>query len=265
MRIISLQFHDVVDPSHRDASGFPGTGPGSYKLAPTEFERQCAALRAIPGASPVTVNDALSARAARHSFIMTFDDGGRSASGPILDLLDRYGWKAHFFVTTDFIGKPAFLSPAHIRTLRQRGHVIGSHSCSHPERMSRQTWDELLYEWTASLRRLSDILGEEITTASVPHGYYSSKVAKTASLSGITALFTSEPVRKTQHVGNCVVLGRYVIRPGMDPARIVRLVRGHNGAWYREFLFWNAKKVAKLVAGGAYLKFRAQVLGHSTR
>jgi peptidoglycan/xylan/chitin deacetylase (PgdA/CDA1 family) len=265
MQLISLQFHDVVDPGDFDASGFPGGGPASYKLAPTEFERQCAALRAIPGARPVTVSEAFSSGAARHPFLMTFDDGGISASGPILDLLDRYGWKAHFFVTTDYIGKPAFLTPAHIRTLRRRGHVIGSHSCSHPQRMSRQTWEELLYEWTVSLRRLSDILGEEITTASVPHGYYSTRVAKAASLSGVTALFTSEPVRKTQHVGNCAVLGRYVIRPGMDPSWIARLVRGQHWAWSREFLFWNAKKVAKLVGGTAYLKLRAHMLGHSTR
>lgn len=265
MRIISLQFHDVVDPADVDASGFPGAGPASYKLAHMEFERQCAGLRAIPGARPVAVSEALSSRAATHPFLITFDDGGISASGPILDLLERYGWKAHFFVTTDYIGKPGFLTPAHIRTLRQRGHVIGSHSCSHPQRMSRQRWEELLYEWTVSLRCLSDILGEDVTTASVPHGYYSSKVAKAAALSGVTALFTSEPVRATQHVGNCIIFGRYVIRPGMDPAWIARLVRGQNWAWCREFLFWNAKKAAKLVGGAAYLKIRAQMLSHSTR
>jgi peptidoglycan/xylan/chitin deacetylase (PgdA/CDA1 family) len=266
MRIVSLQFHDVIAAGDCDASGFPGPGPASYKLDSREFERQCAQLSAISGARPATVLEALSAsQAGRDSFLITFDDGGISACGPILKLLDRYGWKAHFFVATDYIGKPGFLTKTDIKMLRERGHVVGSHSCSHPQRMSHQTWEEVREEWTASVGCLADILREEVTTASVPHGYYSRTVAEAASLGGIRALFTSEPVRSTHRVSSCEVFGRYVVRPGTDPALIVRLVRGQTRAWCKEFLFWNAKKIAKLVGGQAYLKLRAQVLHHSTR
>lgn len=265
MRVVSLQFHDVIASGDCDASGFPGPGPASYKLDSREFERQCGELRGISEAQPATVSEVLSSRRGRDSFLITFDDGGISACGPILSLLDRYAWKAHFFVATDYIGKPGFLTKAQIKTLRGRGHVVGSHSCSHPQRMSRQSWTEVREEWTASVACLSDILGEKVTTASVPHGYYSRKVAEAASLAGITALFTSEPVRAVHRVATCEVFGRYVVRPGTDPALIARLVRGQSWAWCKEFLFWNTKKIAKLVGGPAYLKLRAHVLHHSTR
>ena len=70
------------------------------------------------------------------SWLITFDDGGVSALQTTADLLEKYGWRGVFFVTTDRIGTPTFLNADHVRELHRRGHVIGSHSCSHPERMS---------------------------------------------------------------------------------------------------------------------------------
>ena len=52
-------------------------------------------------------------------------------------MLERYGWPGYFFVATDWIGRPGFLNAAQFRELDSRGHVIGSHSCSYPERMAR--------------------------------------------------------------------------------------------------------------------------------
>ena len=49
-------------------------------------------------------------------FYLTFDDGGISAT-QISEMLAPHNWKAHFFVTTDFIGTDSFLSPPMIREL----------------------------------------------------------------------------------------------------------------------------------------------------
>jgi peptidoglycan/xylan/chitin deacetylase (PgdA/CDA1 family) len=263
MRAVSLQYHDVIEAGDFDASGFPGPGPRSYKLEYQEFERQCAILSSLSASRPVTVLELLSSVPDGSPFLMTFDDGGISACDRILKVLDRYGWKAHFFIATDYIGKPAFVTPRQIRMLREGGHVIGSHSCSHPQRMSRQSWNQVLEEWTTSVRCLSDIVGEDVVTASVPHGYYSRQVAEAAAFSGIKALFTSEPVRSTHVVRGCTVFGRYVIRPGMDLNVVAELARGRASVWMKEYLFWNAKKVAKMVGGESYLKLRALLLPRS--
>jgi peptidoglycan/xylan/chitin deacetylase (PgdA/CDA1 family) len=265
VKAICFQYHDIINPGEFNASGFPGSGPASYKIEKDEFEEQMLTLRRILTINPVTVPEVFASSARSIVVLLTFDDGGISAFSHILDILDKYGWKAHFFITTNYIGTPTFLTKEQIRSLRMKGHIVGSHSCSHPQRMSCQSWDELLREWTTSLKCLSDILGEEVTTASVPHGYYSDKVAKTAALSGVKALFTSEPVRDTHNVGDCMVFGRYVIRPGIQHDLISQLVRGGNWVWRKEYLFWNAKKFAKVVGGKAYLKLRDQVLHQSSR
>jgi peptidoglycan/xylan/chitin deacetylase (PgdA/CDA1 family) len=83
-------------------------------------------------------------------------------------MLERYGWPGYFFVATDWIGRPGCLNAARIRELDSRGHVIGSHSYSHPERMARQSWERLLAEWKASTEQLASILGYPVKVASVP-------------------------------------------------------------------------------------------------
>src|SRR5437016_300230 len=134
MRALAIMYHDVVEHGDFPSSGFPGEGAHVYKLRCEDFERHLDAIRdAIPA-------DAVSRIAARREWtgapvFLTFDDGGISALHPTADLLERHGWRGHFFITTDRIGTPGFLSAAQVRELHARGHVIGSHSASHPTRM----------------------------------------------------------------------------------------------------------------------------------
>jgi len=70
----------------------------------------------------------------------------------IAALLESYGWRGHFFITTDYIAKPASCPRTNSRILYARGHVVGSHSCSHPRRMSRCPPEQLQREWLESTR-----------------------------------------------------------------------------------------------------------------
>ena len=57
---------------------------------------------------------------------LTFDDGPSAVTSEVLDILDRYGCKATFFVTA--------VDPAHASMIGEtyrRGHTIGLHSASH--------------------------------------------------------------------------------------------------------------------------------------
>src|SRR4051812_23698238 len=157
MRAHSIMYHDVVENGDFESSGFPGEGAHVYKLRRQDFERHLDAIAA----------------ATKDPVLLTFDDGGVSFHTPIASLLEQRGWRGHFFVTTDRIGTPGFLTEQQLRDLHARGHVIGSHSCSHPTRMAALTRSDLDGEWRQSVARLSQILSSEITTASVPGGYYS--------------------------------------------------------------------------------------------
>jgi len=60
---------------------------------------------------------------------LTFDDGPDPLVTPrVLDLLDRHGVKAAFFV----IGAKAARHPGLIRDILARGHAVGNHSQTHP-------------------------------------------------------------------------------------------------------------------------------------
>ena len=67
----------------------------------------------------------------KESILLTFDDGPDPEITPqVLDLLDEYGAKAAFFV----IGEKAQQHPEIVRDIISRGHVIGNHTQTHPER-----------------------------------------------------------------------------------------------------------------------------------
>lgn len=265
MRAVSLLLHDIVSRGDLESSGFLVPGATRYKLDRDEFERHLAAIARVISREPDNVLALLESgpadgkRAASH-FYLTFDDGGSSAWPCTAGLLNSLGWKAHFLITTDYIGGKRFVGKEEIRALRNRGHVIGSHSASHPARMSACSWQKMLDEWETSIKALSDILGEPVTVASVPGGYYSRKVAESAARSGIRVLFTSEPTTRISSVGQCLVLGRYSVLRGMSTPLVERLVTGKGPHRVRQYLSWNVKKAAKHLGGELWLAMRSRIL-----
>jgi len=208
----------------------------------------------LPSAAGGTTNEA-------PCVLLTFDDGGRSALTEIAPRLEALGWRGHFFMTTSRIDAPGFLCSSDLRELHARGHVIGSHSHSHPVRMSACTVDALRREWTESVAVLSGVLGTDVLTASVPGGYFSREVAETAANAGVRVLFTSEPTSRPTRVGSCTVLGRYTLRRDDPGSRAADLVAASHRARLRQWSIWNAKKVLKAIGGESYLRARARVLG----
>jgi peptidoglycan/xylan/chitin deacetylase (PgdA/CDA1 family) len=241
---IALLYHDVVVPGREEDSGFPGPGALRYKLAPEEF---AAHLDAI-------------ARTCEGAPLLTFDDGGASALEPTALLLEGHGWHGLFFITTDCVGRRGFLDSAGIRELRRRGHRIGSHSCSHPPRLSACPRGQVLDEWRRSRAVLEDLLGEAVTEASVPGGWYSRGVALAAAEAGITTLYTSEPTTAQWSVAGCRVRGRYTVYRGTPAATAAALATGRFLPRFRQALLWQLRKAAKTVGGGLYLRLREKVL-----
>jgi peptidoglycan/xylan/chitin deacetylase (PgdA/CDA1 family) len=259
LKVITLMYHDVVEDDRFDSSGFKGQGPARYKLTEDLFEAHLAALAEVASAPPSTVDTLSRSHAVPdRSLLLTFDDGGSSAVR-VAELLHERGWRAHFFITVDYIGARGFVGRDDLQTLRALGHLIGSHSCSHPRRMSACPWDVLLAEWRVSIERLSEMIGEAVTIASVPGGYYSRHVGRAAAEAGVKALFTSEPVVSTRTVDGCLIFGRYSIlqqTPAATAAGLVssRLPRA------RQLISWNTKKAAKTMLGDRYRDVRKAVL-----
>jgi peptidoglycan/xylan/chitin deacetylase (PgdA/CDA1 family) len=268
LRVNSLLYHDVIAAGDYARSGFPGAGADLYKLDTARFRADLEALRAVvPDAAPATIDELLAGASktavGRAPLLLTFDDGGLSAATHIAPELERFGWRGHFFITTDRIGTPAFLDGHQIRCLHARGHVVGSHSCSHPRRMSDGSFASNFDEWRRSLDLLSDLLSTRVATASIPGGFYSLEVARAAAAAGVRALFTSEPTSRTWRVDDCMVLGRFAVHQRIPTARVLAYANGSLAPIAGLWLSWNIRKAAKLLAGPHYLRFREHWLQRS--
>lgn len=261
MKAISLLYHDVIEGEDWDSSGFPGSAAAKYKLGRQDFEAHIAAAATAHSLCPLVAHEVLNGERAGLPLLVTFDDGGVSAVSPVADLLEKIGWRGHFFITVNQIGKRSFLNASQVRDLRRRGHVVGSHSLSHPTRMALCDDQTLATEWTRSIEVLSDLLGERVDTASVPGGYYSRRVAEAAASARIRFLFNSEPTTKIFRVRDCFVLGRFTVVRGMPPRISARLASAHRNTQSQQWIAWNVKKIAKRAAGRHYLTARRYLLG----
>ena len=149
-----------------------------------------------------------------------------------------------------------------IRDIAGRGHIVGSHSCSHPLRIGHCSWPQLVNEWTRSRATLEDIIGADVREASVPGGDFAPQVAEAAARAGFTRLFTSEPTRGERQAFGLAVVGRYTIQQWTTADDVAGLL---SGAWLpcmRQVVTWNAKKMSKRLGGERYLQIRKLLLRH---
>src|SRR5256714_9509793 len=260
MRVVSLLFHDVYGSDPRE-SGFRSPAADRYKLSVPAFEAQLDGLSAVDVGTPWLASEFAGGREPRNpdaesrlpTFI-TFDDGGESYYTIAADRLEALGWRGHCFVSTNFIGQRGFMTPAQIRELDTRGHLIGSHSASHPARFHSLTLAEMRAEWSDSRQKLEDLLGHAVTVGSVPGGYFSPGVARTATEAGLEVLFTSEPTTSLCPANDLLLAGRFTIRRGHHPYAAQRFVAAAPWARCGAWVGWNTKALVKPVLGASYAR-----------
>lgn len=97
---------------------------------------------------------------------LTFDDGPNPAATPqLLELLAKYSVRATFFA----IGEFARREPALLREVAAAGHVVGSHTMSHPW-LAWQSGGRIRWELAESQRVIEDVLGQPVRQFRPPHG-----------------------------------------------------------------------------------------------
>jgi peptidoglycan/xylan/chitin deacetylase (PgdA/CDA1 family) len=249
MRTVSLLFHDVYESDPRE-SGFRSPAADRYKLSVPEFEAQLDGLVELRIPNPES----------RIAAVITVDDGGVSFHTAIADRLEALGLRAHCFVSTDYIGERGFLTPQQIRELDARGHVIGTHSASHPARFSALDAAGMRREWSDSRQRLEDIVDHPVTVGSVPGGYFSRAVADAAAYAGLRTLYTSEPTTRPSTLDGLRIVGRFTIRRGHPPDMALRFASAAPWARCGAWVGWNAKAVIKPVLGASYSRVADWIL-----
>lgn len=259
MIIDALLYHDVLGPGD-GASGFTGGHAEIYKLAMRDFAAHLDAIEAS-GAGIDVIPDTPGVATTARRVVLTFDDGGNSARERIATMLEARGWRGQFFITTSRLNTPGFLSDAGVRELSAAGHVVGSHSHSHPRRIWACTDGELDDEWSRSKDILEEVLGRPVHSASVPGGYYDSRVAAGAARAGLRVLFTSEPRSRPWTDAGCVAIGRYSLMRNSPATLAAALCAGERWPRLRQRALWESKKVAKRLLGDAWPALRRRVFG----
>ncbi|HET6554397.1 MAG TPA: polysaccharide deacetylase family protein [Dyella sp.] len=259
MRLPALMYHDVIEPGRADDSGFAGAAAAHYKLTVADFDSHLARLAASRLRFPPVTSLLDASRAA---CLLTFDDGGASASRVGAQLAGQ-GMVGHFFITTQRIGTPGFVSVDDVLALRRLGQVVGSHSHTHPANIANLGDAALAAQWRDSRDHLQQILSEPVIVASVPGGFYTRRVAQAAAAAGYRYLFTSEPTTRTQMVDGCHVLGRYALWHDTPADTALALATDAGAQRLRQWLTWNLKKPLKRWTRPIYQRLRRHWLGET--
>ena len=236
---VVLMYHDLISRTDK-TSGFQNESAFQYKVEEAAFEEQ---VKAIQG----------------EKVLFTFDDGGVSFYTKAAPILEKYGFKGLFFISTGYIGTPGFLSTKQIKELEKRGHIIGSHSHSHPHDFTKLTRDEVQYEWKQSYNVLKDIVGDKPIPVSIPNGYSSKTVLEEAVNCGFTDIYNSEPTTKIKNFLGHKVIGRYVVHDKMKTDDVVRIVES-SGTRCKIHGRWIIIEGVKKLLGNKYDKFKSLVL-----
>ena len=247
---VVLLYHDVAPRRDFDSHGRGGPHAAIYKLEPARFEAHLDAIE-LTGKTVGLIRPGVAAPEVAFSF----DDGGRSSLA-IADALERRGWRGHFFVVTDAIGRAEFLDADQVRELDRRGHVVGSHTHSHPDRMSELSGEAIDSEWVRSRAELTELLGRAPEQAAAPGGDASASVIRGAEKAGYEVLMTSDPVARVERTGSLSVVGRFPIWGSTRPERAAGYASGRIGARASLVLAWRAKRIARQLTPDAYDRLR---------
>jgi peptidoglycan/xylan/chitin deacetylase (PgdA/CDA1 family) len=183
-----LMYHKV------DSHTPPGAVGRSLTLEPAAFEAQLAWLRkhAIRTLTMNDLADALKRGEHLHNaVVLTFDDGYNDAADVVTPLLRKYGERASFYVSADFIGDGRHASWAKLRMMRAAGMEIGCHGTRHLD-LSRVSRAGATYEVTHCIAALAHYIGRP-TTYAYPAGRWNATTLALMRQMGMKAALTERP------------------------------------------------------------------------
>jgi len=243
--VVTFLYHEVTDTPN--SSGFNIKSNLPYKLKTKEFINH---MNIIENCSikPTTI-DKFDNNSTNHQILLTFDDGGKSAMY-IADILDKNNWKGHFLITTSMIGNLNFLNKLDIKELFERKHIIGTHSHNHHAPFRNLNFNEMLYEWSHSIKILEQIISSKIICASIPGGDMDEKTVISAKNCKIKFLFTSEPQNKLILKDEITLVGRVCPKVGTKISKIKNFA--NNKGFVNERLARFAKNFIRTILGPFY-------------
>lgn len=164
--IPALMYHRILANPNELLQYDPGERP--YILDLPTFRKQLALLDEC-GCRGCCLGDIERDGIQPGDVLLSFDDGAASDAEIVLPILEKYGYRADFFVTTSWIGLDGFMSPLQLKQLAAAGMGVGSHGVTH-RFLNDLPADEVRMELEDSRQKLETILDEPICSISFPGG-----------------------------------------------------------------------------------------------
>lgn len=139
------------------------------------------------GYRPATFSDAVLGSPEGRVLAVTFDDGHISVLDEALPILARHGLVGSVFPRLEELGRPESLALADLERLVSVGWEVGSHTLTHPLRLTTLTDDELRRELGASKSEWEHLLGIPCRAIAYPRGDADERVIKAAAVAGYGA------------------------------------------------------------------------------
>src|SRR5581483_5506857 len=124
--------------------------------------------------------------------VLTFEDGYRDAYTAAWPVLKKHGFAATFYVITDLIDNPRYLTRDQIKEMAASGMEIGDHSASHSElpALGRAQLQREIVDSKAVLER---ILGGPVVSFCYPSGHNNLAVRQAVQAAGYVSAVTVDP------------------------------------------------------------------------
>lgn len=185
-----LMYHALEDERH--PAGAKDQGEQLYIVSVDNFRKQMQYLH-TNGFKTYLIDELLGMESwPQKAVVLTFDDGHESNYTLALPILQEFGFKAEFFITTGWIGTKYFLKPEQIVKLHKAGMGIGSHSVTHAY-LNDLSASMIHTELIGSKNTLSQIIEQNIDGFSAPGGRLCQPTVETARKCDYKFLCTSTP------------------------------------------------------------------------
>lgn len=211
MKSINLMFHDVK------------TKPSRWNTTPERF---------------VEIMELIASHPNKDKVVITVDDAGKGNHQFMLPVFKNLGLKVYIFVPTCFISKGSdkstYMSASQIKEFADEGHIVGSHSHTHPKNISLLSMNEIANEWKQSKEILENITDKEVVSGSIPGGFYSYSQLNIMKDLGYKEIFNSIPTFKEKNLGNVKIAGRFSIENHTTNDDLEKILK--MSPWYQQKL-----------------------------
>ena len=192
-----LCYHQVRDYTPED-----GSEARAYTVTPPQFEAQMKML-SDSGYQSILPDDLFlwyttGKPLPKKPVMITFDDNTASQFLTALPLLDKYGFKAVFFVMTVSLNRKNFMTTAQLKALQQQGHVIGCHSWDH-KNMRAYTDQDWKIQLDQPFKTLQAITGKPVQYFAFPYGVWTKEGLNELEKRNIQMAFILHTAKDVQH------------------------------------------------------------------